>query len=444
MKTKGKASDNARSRLPMDATLQAAQKAPDARRKESSRPTRISNTRGFELSAATQQMGVFQRSGLSRRDFLQRCAVLAAGTAAASAASVLVPAFAGAEALRGGQAVSLMRPYMGTFVAVTVVDPSRARAEEAVGRAFKAVAHWEAVFTRFDSASPVSALNDAGRLADAPPELARLLAQCMTLHRVTGGAFDPTVLPVVRLVSSHAQNGEVRLAPGELEAADALVGIGRMRLSGGSVSFARAGMGLTLDGVAKGRVVDLAAEAIREAGATSFLINAGGEIRAAGSPERGGAWRVAVEDPSGRGRPPAVVELSDGALATSGNYEAYYDKDRLYHHIVDPGSGRSPGLAAGVSVAAPTCAEADALATSWDQGPGRGPLLRCQAAPYFSQGATERPLPPPAFLPAALSAGASGPLKRAHLRRCCGTFNPSRIKIRVGIERPLRLASGPF
>lgn len=307
--------------------------------------------------------------GLTRRDFLQRCAVLAAGTAA----STLVPAFAGAETLGGRAAVSLMRPHMGTFVAVTVVDASRARAEEAVGRALAAVARWEAVFSRFDADSPVFALNDAGRLADAPPELARLLAQCLTVHRVTGGAFDPTVLPVIRLLASHTENGEVRLSPGELEEAAALTGLGRMRLDGRGVTLTRAGMGVTLDGIAKGRVVDLAAEAIRETGVTSFLINAGGEIRAAGSPERGGVWRVAVEDPAGGGRHPAVVELRDGALATSGDYEAFFDKDRLFHHIVDPGSGRSPGLAAGVSVAAPTCAEADALATGlMVLGPGAG------------------------------------------------------------------------
>ncbi len=312
-----------------------------------------------------------RRPGLSRREFLLRCAVLAAGTAAASV--LPLPAFAGTERLAGRRAVSLMRPHMGTFTAVTVVDASRDLAEEAVGRAFAAVARWEAVFSRFDSASPLCALNEAGRLYDAPPGLAELLARCAAFHRATRGAFDPTVLPVIRLLAAHAADGEVRLAPGELDEAASRTGMGRLRLEGRSVRLERAGMGLTLDGVAKGRVADLAAEAIRAAGAASFLVNAGGDIRAAGSPERGGAWRVAVADPSGRGRPPAVVSLRDGALATSGSYEAFYDRERIFHHIVDPGSGRSPGLAAGVSVAAPTCAEADALATGlMVLGPGAG------------------------------------------------------------------------
>lgn len=311
--------------------------------------------------------------GLTRRDFLRRSAVLAAGAAAGATVPGLLPALAGADSLGGRQAVSLMRPHMGTFVAVTVVDPSRALAEEAVGRAFEAVARWEAVFSRFDATSPLSALNDAGRLDGAPPALVALLAQCLTLSRVTHGAFDPTVLPVVRLVASRAANGEVRLAPAELEEAAALTGMGRLRLESGNVLLTRAGMGVTLDGIAKGRVVDLAVEAARAAGATSLLVNAGGDVRALGSPERGGPWRIAVQDPTGRGKAAAVVELSDGALATSGNYEAYYDRERLFHHIVTPATGRSPGLAAGVSVSAPTCAEADALATGlMVLGPGEG------------------------------------------------------------------------
>ncbi|EPR38742.1 ApbE family lipoprotein [Desulfovibrio sp. X2] len=299
------------------------------------------------------------KPGMSRREFLLR----SAGAGICAAAGTLVPLAAGAGMLGRSRTLSLLRPAMGTFVSVSVVDDSRDRAEEAAGRAFDAVARYEPVFSRFAPASPVSVLNERGSLADAPPELAALFAQCFAVHRATNGAFDPTVLPVVELLAARSADGEVRLAPGELAAAEELVGIAGLRCAGRSVRLARSGMAVTLDAIAKGRIVDFAAEAMLAAGAQNFLINAGGDIRAHGSPERGGKWRVAVEDPGGQNGAPAVVELCDGAVATSGSYEVSFDSRRFLCHIVDPGTGRSPGLAAGVTACAPTCAESDALAT---------------------------------------------------------------------------------
>ena len=123
-------------------------------------------------------------------------------------------------------------------------------------------------------------------------------------------------------------------------------------------------MGVTLDGIAKGFIVDRVAESLGGQGLENYLINAGGDIRAAGTKEEKQPWTVAVQDPAKNGEFPDVIHLSDGAVATSGSYEVYFDRERTFHHIVNSRTGRSPNLNASVSVVAPSSMAADALATT--------------------------------------------------------------------------------
>jgi thiamine biosynthesis lipoprotein len=123
-------------------------------------------------------------------------------------------------------------------------------------------------------------------------------------------------------------------------------------------------MGVTLDGIAKGYIVDRMATVLGEQGLESFLVNAGGDIRAVGLREDGQPWRVGVQDPGKGGDLPDIIGLTGGAVATSGSYEIYYDRERTYHHIVSSRTGASPRSSQSVSVVAPTTLVADALATS--------------------------------------------------------------------------------
>ena len=124
----------------------------------------------------------------------------------------------------------------------------------------------------------------------------------------------------------------------------------------------RQGMGLTLDGIAKGHIVDAMSAVLLRAGCENHLINAGGDILARGHKSQGVSWRVAVEDPEKRGHYPQVLELYNQAIATSGGYEVTYDAGGRHHHLLDPSTGRSPVLGS-MSVLAATCMQADALAT---------------------------------------------------------------------------------
>jgi thiamine biosynthesis lipoprotein len=146
-----------------------------------------------------------------------------------------------------------------------------------------------------------------------------------------------------------------------------------MEIGEDGIRLASSEMGVTLDGIAKGYVVDRMASVLAEQGLRDFLIDAGGDIRTSGSREDGLPWRVGVQDPRKQGDLPDIIGLSGGAVATSGSYEIYFDRDRTYHHIVSARTGASPNMSQSVSVLAPTTLAADALATAvFVMGPKRG------------------------------------------------------------------------
>ncbi len=250
---------------------------------------------------------------------------------------------------------------MGTIVRVDVANAPRAMAEEAAARAFARAAELEAVLTRFDAAAPLGVLNAQGRLADVPPVLAAMLEESGNIHRLTAGSFDPSVLPVLAAM----RRGEAAGAPlGRAELVELLerVDYGRVRLDGG-VSL-EPGMGLTLDGIAKGHIAQEMSRALTAAGCPDHLVNAGGDVVAHGSPSRGGAWRVGVRSPFSASAMDSVVSLRDRALASSGVYEQPVRGGSGSHLVIPTGLMPRPETVA-CSVIARDGARADALATAW-------------------------------------------------------------------------------
>ncbi len=275
-------------------------------------------------------------------------------------------AVTGAEAVgRDGWRITAAKPAMGTLVVLTAVHPSRDRIEEAFGQAGEEIDRLVDVFNRYDPASPVGVLNQQGRLTGPPPELLEVVARALRYWRLSEGTFDMTVRPLVDLLGRRDRQGDPDPPrPEELRAALELVGSHDVTLTRRAIGLRRSGMGITLDGIAKGYVVDRVCRLLRRHRLRRFLVNAGGDIRAAGGKEAGQPWTVAVRDPGGGQDFPELLELRDGAVATSGSYEVYLDRERLFHHIVDTRTGRSPQSSVSVTVRAPTAMAADALATA--------------------------------------------------------------------------------
>lgn len=260
--------------------------------------------------------------------------------------------------------VTRTRLAMGTFVAVTVLHPSQGEADDAIGRAFEEMTRVSRLLDRYNSSSAIGTLNRDGYLADMPTEVSDVVGRSIHFHQVTGGAFDITVKPLVDLFKEHfAAHG---MPPSEAQIAKVLGLVdGRaVRLEGQTIRLAREGMGITLDGIAKGYVIDCGARVIKEHGIQHALINAGGDIRAIGGKKSNIPWKVAVQSPEKMGPYVDTLTMVDGAIATSGNYEVYFDQEKLYHHIVNPETGRSPLQSASVTVMAANVMDADALATS--------------------------------------------------------------------------------
>jgi thiamine biosynthesis lipoprotein len=303
-----------------------------------------------------------KRTIMDRRRFLKYSGLLGLGFGSGA----LMPT--GSEAVRFDRKthkVSSNRVAMGTFVSMTLIHPSRDEAQEAMEMAFVEVNRLSRLFSRFDGATPISALNREGKLKEMPPELLGLIRKSMGYYRLTGGAFDVTVKPVVDLFAARFSDPK-REFPSQSDLRHVLdcVGSDKVFMDGETIRFLRPDMGITLDGIAKGYIVDRASELLRKRQIANHLINAGGDIRAVGRREDGAPWVIAIEDPKGGSHYLAEIRLSDGAIATSGNYEVYFDREKLYHHIIDPQTGRSPHYSTSTSVTAPTTMDADALSTS--------------------------------------------------------------------------------
>ncbi len=297
---------------------------------------------------------------MDRRRFLKLSGILGVGFATAG----LLPISESVAFNRKLYKVTKTRPGMGTYVSITLMHPSQTEAEEVIGKAFEEMDRVISLMDRYRPDSPIGVLNKEGGLADLPPDLARVLDRSLYFYKQSNGAFDMTVQPMVDLYKRHFETKGLPPSETDLGKVVALVDASAVQFDGKSVRFKKEGMGITLDGIAKGYIIDCAAELIKKHGIEHALINAGGDIRAAGGKENGTPWKVGVQNPDKKGPYLDILKMNDGAIATSGNYEIYFDEEKLYHHIVNPRTGLSPRQSDSVTVMASSVMDADALSTA--------------------------------------------------------------------------------
>jgi thiamine biosynthesis lipoprotein len=241
--------------------------------------------------------------------------------------------------------------------------------------------------------SELSRFNDAGAgwLSVSADTLA-VVEAAQWVNRLSTGAFDPTIGPLVDLWGFGPAHREPGMPAGSrIRKAMPRNGLADVRVGSSPPALGkdRPELRLDLSGIAKGFAVDAIAARLRDRGIGNFLVEVGGELRGGGYSPRGDAWRIGIERPPGSwGLPQRLVGLGDGALATSGDYRIFFEHSgRRYSHIIDPTTGRpvAHGLAS-VTVAAPTTMAADALSTAlMVLGPEAGAELaaREDIAAYF-------------------------------------------------------------
>ena len=294
---------------------------------------------------------------LARRDMLRISA--AVGVSAAFGGGVA----AGLLRQAGVHTVRQTRPQMGTIVTITVAHPELEGARAMVEGAFAEMGRLEGVLTRHRPDAPLGRLNTAGRISHVPDELRYVLTSSLDLARRSGGAFDPTVLPVLKTWEAARADGLGRPSDQAIEEARAFVDFGGLRFHEEGVLLDDPRMAVTLDGIAKGFVVDRTLDRLVGAGAERVLVDAGGDMATGGDAAARDPWTVAIQDPQSDGRA-GLVRLAGGCIATSGDYLQSFSEDRVDHHIIDPRTGRSPKTTSSVSVMSDSAMDADGLATT--------------------------------------------------------------------------------
>jgi thiamine biosynthesis lipoprotein len=221
----------------------------------------------------------------------------------------------------------------------------------------------EARLSRFRADSEVGRLNATGRVEGASDALLDVLRLAEHVSRLGEGAFDVTVQPVLDLYRSHLDRHLGLPPPAAIERAVAQVDHRAVRVHGRTVTLDRPEARITLDGVAKGYVVDRAVGVLRARGFASVFVEAGGDLMAAGDKGAGRPWRIGIRRPRPGLSLQAAFEARETAVATSGDYMQPFTPDYRQHHIIDPRSGYSAPELASATVVAPDAATADALAT---------------------------------------------------------------------------------
>jgi len=299
---------------------------------------------------------------ITRRGFLKLSSVFGLGLAGLPVGASLAEA---ARFNRQLYKVSISRPEMGTLVSITSFNDSKAQAHEAIELAFKEVARLSKLMSRYDPDTPVFQLNRDGLITGVPPELTFILNKSLEYHKSSNGIFDITVKPLLDTFKDLSQSGnDISGCEDKIRKLLPLVDARGIVMTGNSIGFRKAGMGITLDGIAKGYIVDKAMRVLQHNGIQHALINAGGDIRTIGRKGGKAPWRIAIEDPHKKQNYPDIIEVTDSAIATSGNYEVFFDGEKIHHHIVNPKTGFSPLMNGSVSVQAATTMEADALSTT--------------------------------------------------------------------------------
>jgi len=257
------------------------------------------------------------------------------------------------------------RTLMQTSVSINVLAADTEAARQAIAQAYTRMESTVSVLSRFDPSSAVSRLNREGRLENPPPLLRQVLSSALEISVRTEGDFDITVAPVLDYFL--AQPRPLVLDPamrGAVARREALVGYKSLSLTKDAIVLKHAGMAVTLDGIAKGFVVDQGIAALRSAGIEYALIDAGGDLRAIAGSDPGRYWNVGIVDPLHDGRLAAVLRLRNAALSTSGNYQVFFSADRRLFHIINPHTGYSPDRYSSVTVMAEETMETDAMSVA--------------------------------------------------------------------------------
>jgi thiamine biosynthesis lipoprotein len=296
---------------------------------------------------------------------IRQC-VRAFGLFAVMVSLLLVGACSGLR--RSGGRFEYAKMIMGVEARIILYAPQEQAARTAARAAFDRMEHLEDVMSDYRPGSELmrtcreAAVNEPISISN---DLYRVLARGRAIAEASGGAFDMTVGPLVRLWREARAEGRLP-APDALEAARTRVGWRAMLLDPErrTLTLTREGMRLDLGGIGKGFAADEALLVLRRGGLNRCLVDLGGDIALGEPPPDRRAWRIAIRC-GWSGEESGLIKLSCAAVATSGDTHQFIDVGgEHYSHILDPRTGRGLTSRIAVTVIAPDATTADGLASA--------------------------------------------------------------------------------
>lgn len=277
-------------------------------------------------------------------------------------------AVAGDESLSRYEA---SQPAMGSVFHIALYAPDDEAARKGFKAAFRRIAALDDRLSDYDPQSELSRLSASSPTEKPIPvsdDLWKVLVTADKYSRASGGAFDVTVGPLTSLWRDARRSKELP-SKAELKKALDAVGYRHIRFSNDapkkSVELLKPNMRLDLGGIAKGYAVDEALDALRGHGITRALVNGGGDIGVSDAPPGKRGWRIGVAPLEPKAAPSTFLLLAGHGVATSGDAWQFVEIDgRRYSHIVDPDNGLGLVERSSVTVVAPDCMSADALASA--------------------------------------------------------------------------------
>jgi thiamine biosynthesis lipoprotein len=271
-------------------------------------------------------------------------------------------------------------PLMGVAWTITVHARDRDHGKRAIAAGFAEAGRLERILSDYDPESELSRLSAAAptpKPVGVSDDLWNVLARADEIRELTNGAFDITVGPLTTLWRQSRRSGHLP-RPDKLAAAQAAVGVEAIVLDreARTVALTRPGMRLDPGGIGMGHAADRVLAVLAGCGIESAMVDASGDVVVSAAPPGTAGWRIEVAPMPGD-RSGAVVMLENAAITTSGDARQFVEiEGRRFSHIVDPATGLGVTGPAAVTVIAPDCTTADAVATAASVlGHERGPAM---------------------------------------------------------------------
>ncbi|MBT3924025.1 MAG: FAD:protein FMN transferase [Nitrospina sp.] len=255
---------------------------------------------------------------------------------------------------------------MGTLVNISIYEKDNDLAQRATQKAFNEIERMEKLMSTHFPNSEISKINASAGFQPVPvsPEVLEVIGRALYWSEKTNGALDISIGPVQEL---WAFDGDQPSLPDKnsIEQKLSKVDYRKIQIKNETVFLMEKGMRLHLGAIAKGYAVDRAIKILTESNIHHALINAGGDLKTLGRRPDQTAWKIGIQHPRKPESILASFSLTEKAVATSGDYQKYFDHEGVrYHHVLNPKTGNPVPGAMSATVLTNTVMDADALSTA--------------------------------------------------------------------------------